>query len=329
MKTALERKLQASLRTLAVPSGEPIAVGVSGGADSIALADAVGRCHSGSIAIAHLNHLIRGEESDADAGFVEAFAKGLGLQFVCERIDVPHAATSSDRNLEAVAREVRYDFLSRAAQQVGAHLVCTAHTRDDQIETILMRIIRGTGPEGLRGIYSRRELNGDTELIRPLLEVSRNEVLEHCEQRGLVFRSDSSNADLEFMRNRVRLELLPHLRSFNPRLDEALLRMSGFVAEDDEKLTLDAEKVLDESIGEEYSLKLGPVCRSHVAIRRRVLRIWLRNARGHLQRIDGVHLAAVERLMLEGETGKRIELPGGHAVVKKHQSLVIVGPEVT
>ena len=327
MKTALEKKLQASLRVLEIDSSEATAVGVSGGADSIALADALSRTHQGPVSVAHLNHLLRGDESDADAAFVESFARGLDLELVSERVDVASKARSSNRNLEAVAREIRYDFLARAAASSGARIVCTAHTRDDQLETIVMRLLRGTGAEGLRGIHAQRELDGGIDLVRPLLDVSRAEVLDHCEQRGLEFRSDSSNRDLDLTRNRIRLELLPQLRSFNPRLDEALLRMSSLIAIDDEKLTSEAEAVLEGALAEDYSLKLEPLSRSHIAIRRRVLRIWLKKTRGSLQRIDGVHLGSLEKLMLEGENGKRIELPGGLVVVKKHQSLVVVGQE--
>jgi tRNA(Ile)-lysidine synthase len=327
MKTALERKLQASLRELTQSVEQVVVVGVSGGADSIALADALSHSRKAQVAIAHLNHLLRADESDADADFVADFAKRRGLHFLSERIDVAAVAANQGRNLEAIAREVRYDFLTRAAREVRGHLVCTAHTRDDQIETILMRIIRGTGPEGLRGIYFRRKLEGDVELIRPLLDVSRAEVIEHCEQRGLRFRSDSSNADVDFLRNRIRLELLPQLRTYNPRLDEAFLRMSQLIAEADEKLSDDAIQVLNDSMNDDGSLKLEPISRSHVAIRGRVLRMWIRNVRGNLQRIDGVHLAAIEKLLLEGENGKRIELPGGLTVLREHQSLVIIGQD--
>ena len=326
MKTPLERKLRASLRLLGVSSGAQVVVGVSGGADSIALADALSREHDGTLTIAHLNHLLRADESDADAQFVERFARSLNIQSVTECINVAATASATGRNLEAVAREIRYDFLGRVAVAAGAHFVTTAHTRDDQIETIFMRLIRGTGPDGLRGIYPSRPLGEEVSLVRPLLDVSRAEILDHCEQRKLSFRSDSSNADLELMRNRVRAELLPNIRSANPRLDEALLRIAALVAEDDDKLTEDAQAVFERALDSDDSLKLGALRGSHVAIRRRVLRLWLRNARGHLQRIDGVHLAAVEKLMLEGENGKRVELPGGLAVVKQHQSLVIAAP---
>ena len=334
MKTALERKLQASLRELdefkpkeiAEFAVWPLVVGVSGGADSIALADALSRSRQIKLTIAHLNHLLRGEESDADAAFVEEFARSRRLRLVTVRIDVAAAAANQGRNLEAVAREVRYDFLSRTAREVGATRVYTAHTRDDQIETILMRIIRGTGPEGLRGIHSKRELGGYISLIRPLLGVSRAEVIAHCEQRGLPFRSDSSNMDLALMRNRVRLELIPQLRSFNPRLDESLLRMAGLIAEADEKLTLDAYELLDQAICHDGSLKLELIRRSHVAISGRVLRTWIRNLRGDLTRIDGVHIAAIEKLIIEGESGKRVELPGRLTIVKEDQRLVIIGP---
>ncbi|MEP7270213.1 MAG: tRNA lysidine(34) synthetase TilS [Acidobacteriota bacterium] len=334
MKTALERKLRASLNGRDVPHRSRLVVGVSGGADSIALADALAREHEGHLTIAHLNHLLRGDESDRDADFVGSFASKLRIlsdpeqrvAFIMESQDITARAQTESRNLEAVARDARYDFFARTARATQSVFAATAHTRDDQVETICMRLMRGTGPEGLRGIHAARSLGPlceDVTLIRPLLEVTRAEVLEHCAARHLDFRSDSSNFSKDLQRNRVRHDLLPHLRSFNPRLDEALLRMAALVAEDDEELSGRAAQVLglaDEGGG---SLNLRVVGSEHPALRRRVLRVWLRNGRGDLRRIDQVHLAAVERLMMKGEGGRGVELPGGFKVRKRGSSLVL------
>ncbi len=323
MKTVLEKKLRASLRGLGIPPDAKIVVGVSGGADSTALADALARQHKGPVAIAHLNHLLRGAESDEDAEFVKVFASGIGVEAIIERVDIAAIARGEGRNIEAVARDVRYSFLARAATASGSVFVTTGHTQDDQVETICMRVLRGTGPEGLRGIHLRRPLDDGVTLIRPLIEVTRAEVLEHCGVRDLRFRTDSSNLSRDLVRNRVRHELLPHLRSFNPRLDEALLRMAAIIGEDDELLNKQAGQVLEEARESDSRLSQRRLREEHPAIRRRVLRLWLRAVRGDLRRIDAVHLAAVERLLLSGEGGKRVELPGGLIVTRKLRTLVL------
>ena len=327
MRTPLERKLRASLHSLGVAKTAKLLIAVSGGADSTALADALARLHKGQLALAHFNHLLRGEESDADEEFVRELSTRLGLQMIVGREDIAALARTERRNLEAVARDRRYGFLKRAARAVGATFLATAHTRDDQVETVCMRLIRGSGPEGLRGIHATRALADELTLIRPLLAATRDEVLAHCAQYGLDYRNDSSNLAMDLMRNRVRGELLPHLRSFNPRFDEALLRAAALIAEDDSLLSGKAAKLFVEASRDNRDdrdrLSLLGLPDEHPALRRRVLRMWLRAARGDLRKIGTVHLAAIEALIVEGQSGGRVDLPGDFVVSRQFEDLLL------
>ena len=179
----LEKKLRARLRQLGIPKHEPMLVAVSGGADSTALLDALARWkQSEHLLAAHLNHQLRGAESDADETFVREITRQLNLPVFTARENVAACAAREKKNLEATARRLRYDFLQRTAVQCQARVIVTAHTRDDQVETILMRLLRGTSAAGLCGIHTQIELPPALRLVRPMLEITRAEVLEHCAQ---------------------------------------------------------------------------------------------------------------------------------------------------
>jgi len=229
----------------------PGIVAVSGGADSVALLRLLaplslgGRGAGGEgdtkFIVAHVNHQLRGGESDADEAFVIRLAERWNLEVRTERIPVPSG------NLESEARKSRYAFFVKVAAETNAGWIATAHTLDDQAETVLHRLIRGTGIQGLRGIDSRRaglrqrpeseqqELRALTQpgstVIRPLLGIRRNELREFLHSIDQSHREDSSNLDLRFTRNRIRHELLPMLDSFNPRIAEVLNRLSQQAAE--------------------------------------------------------------------------------------------------
>ncbi len=322
--TRLEKKLKESLRRLRLGASERMVAAVSGGADSTAMLDALLRSGQRAILVAHLNHGLRGAESDGDEEFVKQLAASRGLPICTERIAVADCARESKANLEATARQLRYDFLRRIAEENDAGVVLTAHTLDDQAETILMRLLRGSGAEGLRGIHPSRPLGDRAQLLRPLLNVSRAEILEHCEHHGLSFRTDSSNLSTELVRNRIRHELLPLLNDFNPRSEETIARAGELIATDDDCLDQLAETRLASSIDSKEgggNLHIAGLGETHPAIRRRVLRLWLRERRGGLDRIDFDHLAAIERLILQGQSGRRIELPGGWVVSREFDRL--------
>lgn len=322
--TKLEKKLRAALRRLGIGEQDSIVTAVSGGADSAAMLDALARFRrnegrSGSIIVAHLNHQLRGEESDEDEAFVRDLAGRLNFPVFTERIAVAERAKAEKRNLEAVARSLRYEFLLKVAETRGANFVFTAHTLDDQAETILMRLIRGAGAEGLRGIHQIVALKDNVSLIRPMLEITRAQVIEHCEYYELAFRSDSSNFMVDLTRNRVRLELLPMLETFNPRVKESLARVSESLVEDENYLRVAAGEFLTAS-REKSGLDVKALEKSPATIKRRVLRLWLRGERGDLRRINASHIAAIESL-LSGSSGRRVELPEGGVVAREFDCL--------
>lgn len=203
-------------------------VAVSGGPDSVALLRALASCRAGSpLVVAHLNHRLRGAESDADEGFVRDLAASLGLEFAVEQTDAAAQANEAGENLEATARRLRYEWLASVAARWRFGWVATGHTANDQAETVLHRLLRGSGLKGLRGIAARRPLASGVEVVRPLLQVTREEVLAYLAAEGQSYREDRSNADLRLTRNRIRHELLPHLAErYNPAVVRVLTRLA-------------------------------------------------------------------------------------------------------
>lgn len=207
-----------------------VLVAVSGGADSMALLRAL--CDikrrsggAGEVLAAHVHHGIHAA-ADADARWVADEMRDLHVRSTVRRVDVQGESAEQGDGLESAARSLRYAQLRAVAEAWGARFVATAHTADDQVETILHRILRGTGVRGLAGIPQKRRLGPTAVLIRPLLDVTRQEVLEYLSEIGQAYREDPTNRDVSFTRNRVRRELLPLLReAYNPRVDHALLRL--------------------------------------------------------------------------------------------------------
>ncbi|HUT88592.1 MAG TPA: tRNA lysidine(34) synthetase TilS [Thermoguttaceae bacterium] len=211
-----------------------VLLAVSGGPDSVALVRAMTTLKGdgrGRLLAAHVNHQLRGDDSEADEAFVVELCRGLGLPCEVHRAQVEQLAADSSDGLEAAARSVRYELLGQAGCRVGARYVVTAHTADDQAETILHRILRGTGIAGLSGIARARPL-GPATLIRPLLGLRRVQLLGYLDDLGQAYRVDASNVDTRFTRNRIRHDLLPELAArFNPGVVDALLRLGSLAGE--------------------------------------------------------------------------------------------------
>jgi tRNA(Ile)-lysidine synthase len=234
----------------------PGIVAVSGGADSVALlrlltpplrfGEGVGGWGVANLIVAHVNHMLRGDESDADEQFVIELAGNLGLPIRTARVPVPSG------NLEGEARKSRYAFFDRVAAETGAGWIATAHTLDDQAETVLHRLIRGTGIQGLRGIFASppsppagEGLGVRGRILRPLLNIRRSELREYLASIQQPFREDSSNADPRFTRNRIRHDLIPLLETFNPRIAEVLNRLSQQAAEWHDKTEAETALLLE------------------------------------------------------------------------------------
>ncbi|MCR9233592.1 MAG: tRNA lysidine(34) synthetase TilS [bacterium] len=229
-------------------------VAVSGGADSVALLRALMElvsatehdCRPGSLVVAHLNHGLRGADSDADADWLTETCRALNLPLVLEKQELTSQQTGSSTGLEELSRSARYEFLIRTAHAEDCTRIAVAHTRDDQAETVLHHIIRGTGISGLKGIPRVRLLAENLYLVRPLLDLGREEVVHYLQECGQEFCTDASNTDLRFTRNRIRHELLPYLKTeFNPAVVQALQRLSQQAEEVTEVISADVTQILN------------------------------------------------------------------------------------
>ena len=218
--------------------GASITVGVSGGPDSLAMLDMLHKISSKTrltLNVAHLNHGIRGKKSEEDGEFVKKFCEALNIPCFIQTRDIPKIAKSESLSLETAARMERHRFLWEISDKCGASAIALGHTLDDQVESILMHLIRGSGLDGLKGmeLMSDRTLAGKKlTIFRPLLSISRDAILNYCREQALNPRTDSTNSSLEFTRNSVRLKLIPILESYNPSVKKNLFRFSQIIAED-------------------------------------------------------------------------------------------------
>jgi len=220
------------VRCLADP-GAPLLVAVSGGADSVSLLYLLleARGGPGELTVVHLDHGLRGEAARADARWVRGLSRSLGVGFLGGRRDVRGICRREKLSVETAARRARLDFFRDAARKTGVDTVALGHHLDDQAETVLMRLLRGSGPGGLAGMLPRRSMGG-LVLIRPLLEFRRDELERFLREKGVSWRTDASNRDRRFLRNRVRLDLLPLLtEGYSPRLPELLGNLARCEAE--------------------------------------------------------------------------------------------------
>ena len=335
------RLLLADWRKLKLPlSGETIVVAVSGGADSTALLlalEELKRHHKlyNEICVAHLNHQLR-KSSSKDAKWVSELATTLGFKSVIGRSKVAEEAREASDNLEQAAREARYTFLQRTAKKVSANYVLTAHTMDDQAETVLLRLMRGSAGFGLGGMEAVRPLAKSTsiKLVRPLLWARRADTEEYCHLRRIKFLSDEMNDDLSFARVKVRKQLLPMMQSFNNRIVEAISRTAAQLREDGAVLLNDSDALLRRAAvsnneeGDETKppgLDVKVLSNAPPALRRRALRQWVSEARGGTRRLEMVHLLAVERLLESNSGGKIAELPNGGRVRRRRNLLEFEG----
>lgn len=302
-----------------VSSGEKIVAAVSGGPDSVCLLYILSGLREElgiELHVAHLNHQLRGAESDADAAYVAGLARRLRIPATIESRDVRAYRAQHRLTLEEAAREVRYNFLAGVAEQAGSEKVAVGHTADDHAETVLMHVIRGSGTRGLLGLLpvSRWPSSGHSlTVIRPLLELSRQDTVAYCQMHHLKPRTDTSNLSAEPFRNRIRRHLLPELRKYNPQITEALLRLARTSMEDMDYIENEAHrlhgKVLKIETGsvvidKQSLLALPP------ALQRQLLRSSIESLLGNLKDIEAVHIEDIIAA-LDKPAGKVIGLPLG------------------
>lgn len=305
--------------------GERVGVAVSGGPDSILLlrfmselARELGLC----LSAIHFNHRLRGAESNEDQRFVAQTADGLKVEFHHAAADVARYARQSKRNLEAAARELRYRFFFSLIRQGTLDRVATAHTANDQAETVLLRLLRGAGTRGLSGIFPVLE----GKVVRPFLSVTRAEIEGEIERRRLPFRVDRSNLDERFSRNRLRRQLLPLIeKDFNPQIVPALKQFADRARDDETYLEQQAAEIARPwriREGSEEKIPARPLAQFPPALQRRVLRHML-SASGAPGGITALHVEMLRRLALGAQSGKALTLPGRIEACREFEWLVI------
>lgn len=303
--------------------GDKVLVAVSGGPDSVALLHLLGelreefRLH---LEVTHLQHGIRGEEGRQDALFVANVAKSLALPFHLSEVDLPGLKSERNKgNLEQLGREERYRFFGAAAAERGMNKVATGHTRDDQVETLLMWLLRGSGRKGLGGMppirrLTAREAPKEVFLIRPLVEVSRNEILDYVALHGLTYCTDRTNMDSRPLRNWIRLHLLPQLRErIDSHLDERLAHLTNVLREEEAILEDVAREHLQEVI-KGQSLLVDPLLRENKAMQQRLIRLWLEGVLGNLRAISFDHVEKTISFIGGGPPQGRLSIPRGELV---------------
>lgn len=307
--------------------GERVGAAVSGGPDSVLMLDFLERLSHDegfTLAVVHFNHHLRGPESDEDEKFVRDRARALGLPFLRGEARVAEEARRRRRNLEATARDFRYRFFFGLVRQGRLDKIATAHTLDDQAETVLLRILRGTGTKGLGGIHPSLE----SKIVRPFLTLTRQEVECSASERNLPFRVDSTNLETRFWRNKVRLELLPLLeREYNPQVKRLLSGLSRQARDDEAHLEQQAREHAGAWRMREGGTERIPrrvLGRLPPALARRVLRQMVQTVMGSLDGVTHQHLEALEEFALHSQSGKKLLLPRGLVARTEFEWLVLL-----
>ncbi len=331
----VEAEVRASLQRVGYAGRDLLlVVAVSGGPDSVALLHALVTLQGPlclRLHVAHLNHDFRGEEADEDARFVAQMAQSLALPATVEKADPEaHQREQSISSFEEASRQLRYDFLATVAQRHHAAAVALAHTADDQAETVLMHILRGSGLPGLRGMkelanWPSPENGSQVVLLRPLLDVTKKETRDYCQQRNISFRDDTTNLSMRFTRNRIRHNLLPMLREYNPMISQALLRLAQNVSQEDDYLETELARVWDSLArveGDQVALDRNALASLHPLIQSLVLRRAYQALTGDTRRLHHTHLEAMVK-HIGAPPGKLIELPRGLRLLSTYEGLLL------
>jgi tRNA(Ile)-lysidine synthase len=312
-----------------LPTEARIIVAVSGGADSMTLLHVLAGLRMRArwtLHVAHLDHRLRADSGE-DATFVRALAARLGISVTVGRREVGAICRQQGWSLEDGARRIRYQFLRDVAQRQSAGYVAIGHTADDQAETVLMRLVRGTGLWGLGGMPITRR-DGGVWIVRPLLDVRRRDVVAYLQQMDLTARRDPTNEDRRFLRNRIRHELLPLLEQYNPRITDALLQLAEQSRMDEacleEHVARQWKRLVKARAGQAAGLAISVQRLLHqpTALQRRVLRRAVELMRHEEGQWEFRHWREIERLLRDRPVGTRLDLPGGVALQREPDQVV-------
>ena len=323
--TMIEKVRKTIARYELIRPDEPVVVGLSGGPDSTALAAILAEIAPSlgvKIILAHYNHGLRGAESDEDELESGRLANYLGLNFVSRKmdnVDIPKGLSPED-----FYRRRRYQFFDEVAKSYRAGKIALGHHLQDQAETVLLNLLRGSGLEGLKGILPLR----DGKYIRPLLEVSRQEIISYLGKTGISYRQDSSNDKKIYLRNKIRLGLLPYLKNeYNPRLDETLAQMAEILREENAFISDCVNQALRSTCIKKQNnkivLNIEYLNILHPAIRRRLLKKLLEDFNSQKNGISFLHVDSISRLLQNSESGKKICLPFGIEARREYEYLIL------
>ncbi len=319
-----------SIKRTPFKSGDKVVVAVSGGCDSVCLLHLFKHYAlslSLSLHVAHLNHGFR-PEAKAEADFVVGLARSWGIPITSSSRSVMQVCSDKGLSKQEKARAVRYQFLREVADKIGASWIALGHTADDQAETFLMRIIRGTGMRGLKGIPEMRKVTGlgagVAWLIRPLLNLSREEILGELEKEKISYVEDSSNQDSAYLRNRVRHALFPVLEQYNPSVKKAFCQEADLLREEDDFIEQTLRETVSGIINTEdgsVAIDLKPFQSLHLALQRRVLRWGIERLHPGLRGVGFHHIEIILNRIVPGQTGKYFYLPHSIRVKKEYSTL--------
>ncbi|MGE5700983.1 MAG: tRNA lysidine(34) synthetase TilS [Clostridia bacterium] len=305
-------------------AGDTIVIGVSGGVDSTVLLHLLWSLNQKisycwNLHVVHLNHQFRGEEAKLDAEYVEQQCADLGVHFHLFERDVPAYMQQTGLGAQEASRNLRYELYTEVARQVGASKVAVAHHADDQVETILFRLLRGTSPKGFAGMPIRRPLAKGIELVRPLLPFYKDQLASYSKQAGLHPREDRSNQSRKYMRNQLRLDVLPLFESINPRYREHILRLAETIRAEDTYVMEKSQALLEEvTISRQPGkmvVSLNKFQSCDLALQRRVITLILSYLSSRIE-WSSQHVEAVLRIITGGNPSAVYHLPH-HLVVKR------------
>ena len=307
-----------------LPESSPILVGFSGGADSTALLHllcAYASFAGAQIYAAHINHGIRGEEADRDEAFCKSVADSLGVKFFSLRANVPQIAKESGESVETAARRVRYEYFDRLMRENNINILATAHNADDNLETVLFNIARGTGLGGICGIPDCRPCENGV-VVRPILNMEKKEIVEYCKQNGLDFVTDSTNTDTDYTRNKIRAEIIPVMKQINSGAVKNAARMSETLRNDSLCLESMAGWFVEE-LGKGYAIETEKICGSPASIvNRAIIRLFGEFSGG--ASLEHTHVAAIRELASRAVPHSSVSLPENIDAVIENKKLCFV-----
>ncbi len=314
-----------------IGKGDRLLVGVSGGADSVALIlalKALGPALGIELVAANLDHRVRGRESAAESLFVRELIQDIGLECVSGKLK-PLKNTSSGPSLEEKLRRARYNFFTRAARKTGCNVIATGHNMDDQAETMLMRVLKGSSADGLSGIPPVRSESG-IRVVRPLIRTSRAEIISFLSAASREYVTDSSNYDTRFLRNRIRSEVLPYLEKINPGIKEALVNISDSVRDELSFSSAVRKEKVERIVGRSgpaLSVGLKEYAGEVPALRREIFKTLFSGAGGNIKKLAYRHWVLTDLFACSTDKGGSLDLPGNVKVVKRKGVLSFVKKE--